>query len=192
MIRSLLFLLGMIFSITVHTESAIFAGGCFWCVEADFDKLPGVTKTISGFDGGNIKSPTYKVVSSGTTQYIESVKVIYNPKKISYQELVKYFLVHIDPTDSGGQFCDRGKQYRPVIFYQNKQEKEIVNSLLLDAKRVLNGKKIAVEVAPSTTFYPAENYHQNYHIKNSIRYNYYRWRCGRDQRIREVWDGKSL
>ncbi|WP_367607176.1 peptide-methionine (S)-S-oxide reductase MsrA [Legionella sp. W05-934-2] len=192
MLRVVLFVFGCLISISTYSETAIFAGGCFWCVEADFDKLPGVTKTISGFDGGKVKSPTYQLVSSGKTKYVESVQITYDPNKISYQKLVEYYLMHIDPTDSGGQFCDRGRQYRPVIFYQNDQEKDIAYSVLLEAKRVLEREKVVVELSPSTTFYPAEQYHQNYHVNHSVKYNYYRWRCGRDQRVKEVWDGKSL
>lgn len=188
----MLFLISFIFSITSHSATAIFAGGCFWCVESDFDKLAGVTKTISGYDGGAVKSPTYELVSSGKTNYVESVKVSYDPKKISYQKLVEYFLTHIDPTDGKGQFCDRGRQYRPVIFYQNEQQKDIAYSVLIEAKRILAPKKIEVELSPSTSFYSAEQYHQNYYKNHSVKYNYYRWRCGRDKRVKEVWDGKSL
>lgn len=192
MFRGILVILGIWFTVTANGATAVFAGGCFWCMEADFDKVPGVTQTISGFDGGQIKSPTYKLVSSGKTNYVESVQVTYDPNKVSYQKLVEYYLTHIDPTDNGGQFCDRGRQYRPVIFYQNESEKDTAYSVLQNAEKVLGKKKLAVELSPSTTFYPAEAYHQNYHIKHSVKYNFYRWKCGRDKRVREVWYGKTL
>lgn len=190
--RFFIIAISLLISTGTHGATAIFAGGCFWCVEADFDKVPGVNRTLSGFDGGVIPSPSYKKVSSGTTRYVESVKITYDAKKVSYRTLVKYFLMHIDPTDGRGQFCDRGKQYRPVIFYQNKSQKDIAYAVILEAERVLNLKNLAVELLPSTRFYPAEDYHQNYAKNHKIRYNYYRWRCGRDKKIKEVWREKSI
>ena len=172
------------------TERAIFAGGCFWCVEADFDKVKGVVKTVSGFDGGTRKNPTYRQVSSGGTNYLEAVEVIFDPQQVSYGELVKYFMRHIDPTDSGGQFCDRGNSYRSAIFYLNKEQKKTAERILLDLKKSIN--PIVTSIKPSTHFYPAEGYHQNYYKKNPIRYKYYRWRCGRDQRVKEVWENVKM
>ncbi|QBR83084.1 peptide-methionine (S)-S-oxide reductase MsrA [Legionella israelensis] len=166
-------------------DEAIFAGGCFWCVEADFDKLPGVLSTTSGYDGGTYKNPTYHLVSSGTTNYVESVKIIYDSDKISYRDLVLYFFRHIDPTSKDGQFCDRGRQYRSVIFYLNPEQKKVAEDVLEGVEKLFD--KVYTEVLPSTHFYAAEKYHQNYYKKNPLRYKYYRWRCGRDQRVQEVW-----
>jgi len=167
-----------------QTSEAIFAGGCFWCLEADFDTLPGVVATESGFDGGTTKNPTYDLVSAGKTNYVESVRVTFDPKKISYEALVQYFWKHIDPTAENRQFCDKGDQYRSAIFYFNDEQKKIA----LASKQVLEKKLSTVytEVMPSTQFYAAEAYHQNYHTKNPLRYNYYRHSCGRDQRLKEV------
>ena len=180
----LMVLLMQINPVFSQTSEAIFAGGCFWCLEADFDKLPGVIATESGFDGGTTKNPTYASVSSGQTNYAESVRVVFDPKKISYQALVKYFWKHIDPTVKDKQFCDEGRQYRSAIFYLNQEQKEIA----VLSKQALE-KKLAhvyTEITPSTQFYEAEAYHQNYYKKNPLRYNYYRHTCGRDQRLKEV------
>lgn len=167
------------------TEQAIFAGGCFWCLEADFSKVNGVLNTIAGFDGGTSKNPTYSQVSAGRTGYAEAVRVIYNPDVVSYQQLVDYFWHHIDPTTKDAQFCDQGHQYRSAIFYRNDQQKKIA----LDSKKALEKKLkvIYTEIVPSTQFYAAEDYHQHYYKKNPIRYKFYRYNCGRDSRVAEVW-----
>jgi peptide methionine sulfoxide reductase msrA/msrB len=164
---------------------AIFAGGCFWCLEADFDKLPGVLSTSSGFDGGSTKNPTYELVSSGTTAYVESVRVTFDSEKLSYSTLLDYFWRHIDPTMQNGQFCDHGPQYRSVIFYLNKEQESVARA----SKQALEKKftHVYTEVLPSTHFYAAEAYHQDYYKKNPVRYKYYRYRCGRDVRVQEVW-----
>ena len=167
-------------------ERAIFAGGCFWCVEADFDKLNGVISTRSGFDGGHIKNPSYALVSAKKTRYLEAVEVQYDSNKLSYASLVKYFMHHIDPTDAGGQFCDRGASYRSAIFYLNQTQKKTAVKVLKELQQQLTPIKTAVRA--STTFYMAEQYHQNYYKKNPTRYKYYRWRCGRDKRVKEVWN----
>tara|TARA_R110000868_G_scaffold407985_1_gene690045 strand:- start:2963 stop:3541 length:579 start_codon:yes stop_codon:yes gene_type:complete len=171
------------------TKTAIFAGGCFWCMESDFDKVPGVVKTVSGYDGGTIKNPTYPLVSSGKTQYVESLEVTYDPSKVTYQQLLQYYWHHIDPTVQNAQFCDHGPQYRSVIFYTNKSEKTQALASLAQVKKEF--PHVYTEVIPSTTFYPAEAYHQDYYQKNPVRYKFYRWNCGRDQRVAEVWHGKK-
>lgn len=168
------------------TETAIFAGGCFWCLEADFDKLNGVVSTQSGYDGGTQKNPTYESVSSGTTNYAESVRVIYDSDKVTYQELLNYFWHHIDPTQNNGQFCDHGKQYRSEIFYLNDDQKTTALNSLAKIKKRFNHVYTTVE--PSTHFYPAETYHQDYYKKNPIRYKYYRWCCGRDEQVKNTWN----
>ena len=172
-----------------QTKEAIFAGGCFWCVEADFDKLPGVVSTISGYDGGQSPNPTYEQVSSGSTNYAESVKVIYDPKKISYPQLLEYFWHHIDPTVKDAQFCDHGRQYRTAIFYLNPEQKQQALASLQKIKQQL--PIVYTDIVPSTQFYPAEEYHQNYYKKNPVRYKYYRFTCGRDARIKEIWHNES-
>ncbi|WP_042238980.1 peptide-methionine (S)-S-oxide reductase MsrA [Legionella oakridgensis] len=167
-------------------EIAIFAGGCFWCVEADFDKLKGVISTTSGFDGGQIKNPTYEQVSAGGTNYVESVLVAFDPEQVSYATLVEYYFHHIDPTVKDKQFCDEGRQYRSVIFFLNPEQKQVASSILEKIKKKF--PIVYTEIIPSTHFYPAETYHQDYYRKNPLRYKYYRYRCGRDARIHEVWE----
>jgi peptide-methionine (S)-S-oxide reductase len=189
------FLIGCFISLTLlpaasfakgndRMETAIFAGGCFWCMEADFDKLPGVIKVISGYTGGALKSPSYEQVSAGDTGHYEAVEVVYDPAKITYDQLLKTYWHSIDPTDAQGQFCDRGDQYRSVVFYLNKEQKTLDEKSKIQSGKF---KEIATQILPAKTFYPAEEYHQNYHQKNPLRYKYYRYRCGRDQRINEVW-----
>lgn len=171
------------------TSEAIFAGGCFWCVEADFKKVPGVISAQSGYDGGSIMRPTYQLVSAGETNYVESVRVTFNPDIISYKALVDYFWRHIDPTVKDRQFCDVGHQYRSAIFYLDKEQKNIA----LVSKKRLEKKfpTIHTEITPSTHFYVAETYHQNYSTNHPWRYKYYRYRCGRDQRIQEIWQNEE-
>lgn len=169
------------------SESAIFAGGCFWCMQSDFDKVKGVAQTIAGYDGGSRPHPTYRLVSSGRTQYVESVKVIYNPKIVSYAALIQYFFHHIDPFDKRGQFCDKGRQYRSVIFYQNAAQKTVAEKTLKNIQAYFKNKTVYTEVLSSTQFYPAENYHQSYYKKNPLRYEFYRYTCGRDKRLKAIW-----
>jgi peptide methionine sulfoxide reductase msrA/msrB len=171
---------------------ATFAGGCFWCTEADFEKLPGVVKVISGYTGGYKENPSYEEVSSGTTGHVEAVQVYYDPSKISYKELLDAFWKHIDPTDSGGQFVDRGQQYRSVIFYQDEEQKRLAEK----SKEALEksgrfNKPIATEIIKFTKFYEAEEYHQDYYKKHSLKYSFYRHGSGRDQFLEKVW-GKDL
>jgi peptide-methionine (S)-S-oxide reductase len=171
---------------------ATFAGGCFWCMEPPFDKLDGVISTISGYSGGHTKNPSYKQVSSGRTGHTEALKVIYDPDKISFDELLKVFWRNVDPTRNDGQFCDRGNQYRPAIFYHDDEQQ-----MAADASKasIINSKTfpdmIKVEINKASTFYTAEDYHQDYYEKNPIRYKYYRHSCGRDKRLKELWGKKT-
>lgn len=187
LIISLFFL--SLFSIVnfAANETAIFAMGCFWCAQSDMDKVPGVVQTIVGYTGGTVANPSYEQVSKGETGHFESIKVIYNPKQISYASLLNYFWHHIDPTDQQGQFCDRGQQYQAVIFYINKEQKKNSEASLLGLEKTGKFLLIKTLVLPAKQFYPAETYHQNYYKKNPIRYHYYRYTCGRDQKLKSVW-----
>jgi len=170
---------------------AVFAGGCFWCTEADFDKLPGVLETTSGYIGGSIENPTYEEVSSGRTGHIEAVQVRFDPRQTSYAKLLEAFWPTIDPVNGSGQFCDNGPQYRSAIFYQDAEQQRLAEaskSVLAASGRL--AQPIATEILAATPFYPAEDYHQDYHTKNPLRYSYYRHGCGRDQRLKELW-GKT-
>lgn len=170
------------------TEMAVFAGGCFWCTESDFDKMPGVVETVSGYIGGDAETADYAQVSSGTTQHIEAVAVFYDPQKTSFPTLVEAFWPTIDPVTANAQFCDRGAQYRSALFYADDEQKQILEAskqALADSGRL--NKPVVTEILPRTAFYPAEEYHQDYHVKNPIRYNFYRSRCGRDNRLEELW-----
>ena len=167
---------------------ATFAGGCFWCMEPPFDKTDGVIATISGYTGGTKVNPTYEEVSSGTTGHAESVQVEYDPKKVSYEKLLDVFWHNVDPTQKDGQFCDHGNQYRTAIFVANDEQKKLAEA----SKAALMKSKpfkgdIVTEIVPATTFYPAEDYHQDYYLKNPVRYKFYRTGCGRDARLKELW-----
>ncbi len=170
-------------------KTAIFAGGCFWCIEADFEKLPGVLGAESGYTAGQTVNPTYQQVSAGTTGHTEAVRVTYDGQKVSYQQLVDYFWRHIDPTVKNRQFCDVGSQYRSGIYWQNEAERKVAESsrdtLLATGKL----PRIETEIAQASTFYPAEEYHQDYYKKNPLRYAYYRHGCGRDARVQQIWGG---
>jgi peptide-methionine (S)-S-oxide reductase len=170
--------------------SAVFAGGCFWCTESDFDHIPGVVSTISGYAGGRVVNPTYEQVSGGGTGHIESVKVVYDPAKVSYRTLVARFFRTVDPLDPGGQFCDRGDQYRTAIFVANAAERRIAEATKERAAALLK-KPVATLILPGGRFYPAEGYHQDYYRKNPVRYKYYRWRCGREARLAQVWGNSA-
>ncbi len=175
--------------ISTEKSIAVFAGGCFWCIEKDFDHAAGVTSTVSGYTGGSIKNPTYDSYhdqGEGITPHIEALKIEYDPKATSYEDLLRYYFRHIDPTDGGGQFCDRGPSYRPAIFVQNEQERKQAQAISAETEKLL-GKRIAVEIIDASTFWPAEDYHQDYYTRNEIRYSIYRWNCGRDQRVKELW-----
>ena len=171
------------------TETAIFAGGCFWCMEPPFDKLGGVISTTSGYTAGFKKEPTYKQVSAGTSGHTEAIQIVFDPDKISYAELLEVFWKNIDPLAVDRQFCDSGTQYRSGIYFLNeKQEKTAIQSLQKLKKDNKFEKEVATEIIAASTFYPAEDYHQDYYLKNPLRYKFYRYRCGRDQRLSELWD----
>jgi peptide methionine sulfoxide reductase msrA/msrB len=175
------------------TKTAVFAGGCFWCTESDFEKVSGVVEAISGYTGGHVVNPTYKQVSRGATGHVEAVKVIYDPAKITYEKLLEVFWRHVDPTDGDGQFVDRGSQYRSVIFYADEEEHRLAEASKkrLAASGIFD-KPIATDILPLDTFYPAEDYHQDYYKKNPIRYRWYRHGSGRDQFLEKAWaDMKS-
>lgn len=172
------------------TGSAIFAAGCFWCTQAAFDDLPGVISTTAGYTGGHTKDPTYKQVSHENTGHYEAVKVTFNPTIISYQKLLEVFWKNVDPVDDSGQFCDRGDSYRSAIFYSDDEQKSMALKSKKEVEEELKAT-VVTAIVPATKFYPAEDYHQEYHKKNPIRYKYYRYRCGRDNRLEEVWKNKG-
>ena len=169
-------------------EKATFAGGCFWCMEPPFDKIDGVISTTSGYAGGQRKNPTYEEVSAGGTGHAEVVQVVYDPRKVSYAQLLEVFWLNIDPLTPNRQFCDSGHQYRSAIYYHNANQKKLAEASKrkLEQSRRFN-KPIVTEIAALSAFYPAEEYHQNYYEKNPLRYKFYRFNCGRDQRLGELW-----
>ena len=172
------------------TATAIFAGGCFWCSEADFEKLPGVIGAESGYTGGKTVNPTYKQVSAGGTGHTEAVRVTYDPAKVGYAQLVDYFWRHIDPTVKDRQFCDVGSQYRSGIYWQSEAERKVAEAsrdALLKSGKL---PRIETEILAASAFFPAEEYHQDYYNKTPIRYNFYRRSCGRDARLQEIWGAK--
>lgn len=174
------------------TASAVFAGGCFWCMEPPFDAMKGVISTTSGYSGGHTENPTYKQVSSGTSGHIEVLKVVYDPEQVTYRELLQTFWVNIDLLDGGGQFCDRGSQYASAIFYGSDTERQTAQdsmTALVESEQF--DQPIQTQLLPAAKFYPAENYHQDYYLRNPVRYKYYRWNCGRDQRLQKLWGDKS-
>lgn len=174
-------------SVKAGSATAIFAGGCFWCVEADFEKLPGVLSAESGYTAGKNANPTYEQVSAGGTGHAEAVKVTYDPAKVSYATLLDYFWHHIDPTVKDRQFCDSGTQYRSAIYYKDDAQKAIIEASKAAFLKSGALKEIHTEIAAEAPFYSAEEYHQDYYKKNPIRYKFYRSNCGRDSRLAEVW-----
>lgn len=169
---------------------AIFAGGCFWCVEEAFDEVPGVIATNPGYTGGTLPNPTYEQVSAGGTGHAEAVEVRYDPERTSYRKLLGAFWRNIDPHDAGGQFCDHGNQYRSAIFVVDAEQRRLAEeSLRALATSGLLGAPIATQITDAGPFYAAEEYHRDYHLKNPARYKFYRWNCGRDQRLKALWDG---
>ena len=171
-----------------ETSTAIFAGGCFWCMEPPFDALDGVISTTSGYTGGHKDNPTYKQVSRGGTGHTEAVEIVYDPTKVNYAELLDIFWHNIDPTSANGQFCDRGNQYRSEIFYLNNEQKILAeNSLAALVELKPFEGEVVTGITPASTFYPAEDYHQDYYEKNPVRYKFYRYGCGRDNRLLELW-----
>jgi peptide-methionine (S)-S-oxide reductase len=174
------------------TEKAIFAGGCFWCMEEALENVPGVVSATSGYTGGQLANPSYAQVSAGKTGHTEAVEVVYDPAKVSYSELLEVFWHNIDPLTPNAQFCDHGSQYRAGIFYYNDEQKrlaEVSRQALVDSKRF--SKPIVTEIVMASTFYPAEDYHQDYYKKNPLRYKFYKYNCGRAQRLEELWGSKS-
>lgn len=169
-------------------KKAIFAGGCFWCMEPAYDKLDGVISTISGYTGGHKDNPTYDEVSAGGTGHTEALEVTYDPAKVSYSSLLEVYWRNSDPTTANRQFCDHGNQYRPAIFYQNDEELKAIQDSKKEIERTKSfQEKIVTEISPAEKFYPAEDYHQDYYQKNPVRYKFYRYSCGRDQRLKELW-----
>jgi peptide-methionine (S)-S-oxide reductase len=172
-------------------EKATFAGGCFWCMEPPFDELPGVISTTSGYTGGQTKNPTYEEVSAGHTGHAEAVEILYDPAKINYARLLDVFWKNIDPLTPNRQFCDAGPQYRAAIFYHDAEQKRLAEA----SKRALETsgrfqRPIVTEIAAAAPFFKAEEYHQDYYKKNPVRFNYYKFSCGRAQRLQEIWGGK--
>lgn len=172
-------------------DKTILAGGCFWCMEADFEKLAGVNDVVSGFSGGTLKNPTYNGNHEG---HLEAVEITYDPDKISYKQLLEYYWVNIDPFDAKGQFCDKGPSYLSAIFVANGTERAIAEQSKRDVAEKFPNKKIITPILDASVFYPIkgeESYHQDYYKNNPIRYNAYRWNCGRDKRLREIWGDKA-
>ncbi|MFZ0845456.1 MAG: peptide-methionine (S)-S-oxide reductase MsrA [Pseudolabrys sp.] len=165
---------------------ATFAGGCFWCTESDFDHVKGVISTTSGYTGGHVANPSYEQVSAGGTGHAESVQVIYDPAKVSYEHLLTYYWHHVDPTVKDAQFCDHGNQYRTAIFVHDAQERALAEA---SKKKVEAELKVPIytQIVDAGAFYPAEEYHQDFYIKNPTKYKFYRWNCGRDQRLEQLW-----
>jgi peptide-methionine (S)-S-oxide reductase len=173
---------------TTGTAVATFAGGCFWCMEPPFDKLDGVISTTSGYTGGSRENPTYKEVSRGGTGHAEAVQIVYDPKRVSYEQLLDVFWHNIDPTTAGGQFCDWGDQYRSEIFYHDETQKRMAERSKTALEETQPFKEpVVTEIAAASDFWPAEDYHQDYYQKNPVRYKFYRYGCGRDKRLEELW-----
>ena len=170
---------------------AIFAGGCFWCVEADFDKVAGVISTTSGYIGGTVKNPTYQQVSGGTTGHAEAVEVVYDPAKVTYAKLLDTFWRNIDPLAKDKQFCDSGNEYRSAIFYLDDEQKKLAEETKKTVEAKFAPKQVYTQIVKATEFYKAEDYHQDFYKKNESRYKFYRWNCGRDQRLEQLWGKKE-
>ena len=189
--RLIILMLALLSAPSVLADKAVLAGGCFWCMESDFEKVKGVTDVISGFTGGTLKNPTYNGNHRG---HYEAVEITYDPKIVSYQQLIDHFWVNIDPFDDRGQFCDKGHSYLSAIFVANESERKIAEE---SRKKVVNqfpGKKVVTPILPASTFYPIkgdESYHQDFYKNNPVRYKVYRWNCGRDQRLKQIWGDKA-
>ena len=187
------FLVGLLSYIpNTYADKAVFAGGCFWCMESDFEKLEGVTDVVSGFSGGTLKNPTYRGDHTG---HYEVVEVTYNPKKVSYKELLAHYWVNIDPFDARGQFCDKGFSYLSAIFVANEKERKLAEKSRQEVVKQFPNQKVITPILNAATFYPIkgeESYHQNYYKTNSVRYKYYRWSCGRDKRLKDIWGDKAI
>ena len=180
-------------SVLAAAQDAVLAGGCFWCLESDLEHLPGVLSAESGYTGGTVARPTYQQVSSETTGHQEAVRVRFDPAKISYARLLQSYWRNVDPLDGGGQFCDRGDSYRPVIFTQGErqQDQALASKAAAAAELGVPETAIKVEIKPLTTFWKAEVYHQDYAMRSKTKYTYYRWACGRDRKLDQVWGAKA-
>ncbi len=192
MIVMIILVCGMLGSaVAANSEKASLAGGCFWCMEPPYEKLDGINEVISGYMGGHKKDPTYREVTAGKTGHKEAVEFMFDPEKISYEEILDIFWRQIDPTDDGGQFVDRGSSYRTAIFYHSEEQRRLAEKSL---EKLNNSgrydKPIVTEIRPASVFYRAEDYHQDYYKKNPIRYKFYRYRSGRDQYLKEIWGGE--
>ena len=177
---------------SVSADKAVFAGGCFWCMESDFEKLDGVTDVISGFTGGTVKNPTYSGNHDG---HYEAVEVTYDPSKVSYKQLLDYYWVHIDPFDARGQFCDKGHSYLSAIFVANDNERKLATQSRANVVRSFPNQKVITPILDASIFYPikgSESYHQDYYKNNPIRYRFYRLSCGRDSRLEDIWKDKAI
>ena len=187
-----LLLVVFLFSVNIAVaDKAVFAGGCFWCMESDFEKLEGVTDVISGFTGGTIKNPTYRGDHTG---HYEAVEITYDPEIISYEKLLAHYWVNIDPFDARGQFCDKGHSYLSAIFVANEKERKMAEKSRMKVVSQFPDKKVITPILDASTFYPVkgdESYHQDYYKKNPIRYNFYRYSCGRDKRLKEIWGDQA-
>jgi len=180
-----------LFSTQAIADKAVFAGGCFWCMESDFEKLPGVSEVVSGFSGGQIKNPTYNGNHQG---HYEVVEVTYDPAVVSYQGLLNHYWVNIDPFDARGQFCDKGHSYLSAIFVANAEERKLAEKSKQKVAAEFSDQKVVTPILDAGTFYPIkgnESYHQDYYKNNSVRYKFYRWNCGRDQRLEEIWGERA-
>jgi len=186
---ALVLLLWPLAPVQAAVEEAVLAGGCFWCLEHDLEKLPGVLSVESGYSGGSLRNPTYRQVSAGGTGHQEVVRVRFDPAQLSYATLLRSYWRNVDPLDDGGQFCDRGSSYRPVIFTRGDDQQQQARASLQAAAKELKrpASELRVQIRPLQTFWPAEDYHQNYAETNAVKYNYYRWSCGRDRRLDAVW-----
>jgi peptide-methionine (S)-S-oxide reductase len=174
------------------TATATFAGGCFWCMQHPYDELPGVISTTVGYTGGHLANPTYEQVSSGGTGHRESIQVVYDPAKVSYDKLLSVFWHNIDPTDNAGQFCDHGEQYRSAIFFHDEAQHRLAEA----SKRAIetSGRlkaPVVTDILPASRFYPAEGYHQKYYLKSALSYKFYRFNCGRDRRLSQLWGDEA-
>jgi peptide-methionine (S)-S-oxide reductase len=185
-------LTGLLSSVSnAATEKAVLAGGCFWCMEADFEKLEGVIDVVSGFTGGTVENPTYNGNHKG---HYEAVEITYDPEKVSYKDLLDYYWVNIDPFDARGQFCDKGHSYLSAIFVANEKERELAEQSRKKVVEQFPNKKVVTSILNASTFYPIkgkESYHQDYYKKSPLRYKFYRWNCGRDQRLKAIWGDKA-
>ena len=181
----------LLFATNALADKTVLAGGCFWCMESDFEKLDGVTDVVSGFTGGTLENPTY---NGDHTGHYEAVEITYDPTRVSYRQLLDHYWVNIDPFDDGGQFCDRGHSYLSAIFVASDAERKLAEESKRKVEAMFSGKKVITPILDASTFYPIkgdESYHQDFYKKSPVRYKVYRWNCGRDQRLKEIWGDKA-